>query len=381
MPSMPSMPSMPEQPAPPRRILVTGAGGTPATNFIRSLRESPETFHLVGVDCNKYYLQRAETDQRFLVPEADDPDYMEILRGIAADTGAELIHCQPDQEIAVVSLRRDELRDAGIRTFLPDHATIEICQDKYRSFLRWRDAGLPVPATVPINDDGDLERAFADLGPALWLRAVISPGGGKGSLRTADPALARAWLDLCQGWGRFTAARCLRSDSVTWTALYKNGELVVAQGRKRLYWEFGNRAVSGVTGLTGTGVTVADPQLDELGLRAVAAVDPHPTGIFGVDFTYDDAGVPNPTEINIGRFFTTHLFFTRAGLNLPYLFVKLAFDEPFPLPARRFNPLPSGLAWVRGLDFLPLLTDVEAIERSAAELAKRRRHGRSGGER
>ena len=35
----------------------------------------------------------------------------------------------------------------------------------------------------------------------------------------------------------------------------------------------------------------------------------------------------------------------RAGLNLPYIFVKLAFGEPYPEPARKLNPLPVVLAW------------------------------------
>jgi hypothetical protein len=357
----------------PRRILVTGAGGTPTTNFVRSLRESPEKFHLIGADCNKYYLQRAETDERYLVPEADSPDYLEILCGLISETGAELVHCQPDQEIAVISRHRDLL---GAKTFLPDPATVALCQDKFASFLRWNAAGLTVPKTMLIANREDLERAFTELGSTLWLRAVVSPGGGKGSLRATDLRMASAWLDFCAGWGSFTAAECLERETVTWTGLYKAGDLVVAQGRERLYWEFGNRSASGVTGLTGTGVTVSDPSLDELGAQAVTAIDPRPNGIFAVDFTYDRAGVPNPTEINIGRFFTTHLFFTRAGLNLPYLFVKLAFGEPFPAPVRRLNPLPPGLAWVRGMDFLPVLTDVETIERSVAELEARRRRAR-----
>jgi carbamoyl-phosphate synthase large subunit len=361
-----------------RRILVTGAGGSPATNFVRSLRESPERFHLIGADCNKYYLERAETDERFLIPETGDPDYLDILCGLAAETGAELIHCQPDQEIAVVSQHRDRLLAQGTRTFLPAHTTIETLQDKYASFLAWQKAGLPVPATKMIHTPADLDSAFADLGPVIWLRAVVSPGGGKGSLRATDPEMARAWLDFCRGWGEFTAAECLEAATVTWTGLYKDGELIVAQGRKRLYWEMGNRAPSGVTGLTGTGVTISDPVVDDLAQRTVAAVDARPNGIFAVDLTYDRSGVPNPTEINIGRFFTTHLFFTRAGLNLPYLFVKLAFGEPYPEPARRLNPLPDGLAWVRGMDFLPVLTEADAFERNAAGLAARRARLREG---
>lgn len=354
---------------PSRRILVTGAGGSPSTNFVRSLRESGEPFYLIGADCNKYYLQRAETDESHLVPETSDPDYISILKDLVAETGAELIYSQPDQEILVISRHREEM---GARTFLPDHRTIEICQDKFESFKRWRDAGLAVPETMLIRDAGDLERAFGVYGSPIWLRAVVSPGGGKGSFRAENPRVARAWLDFCEGWGTFTAAECLEPESITWTALYKAGELIVAQGRKRLYWELGNRAPSGVTGITGTGVTVSDPILDDTALRAIAAIDPHPNGVFAVDLTYDKRGVPNPTEINIGRFFTTHLFFARAGLNLPYLFVKLAFEEPFPAPARKLNPLPPGLAWVRGMDFLPVLTDMETIERSTGELEARR---------
>ena len=131
-------------------------------------------------------------------------------------------------------------------------------------------------------------------------------------------------------------------------SVWRGGELVVAQGRKRLYWELSRISPSGVTGVTGAGVTVADPALDELAEAAVLAIDPHPDGLFGVDLTYDRAGVPNPTEINVGRFFTTHQFFTALGVNLPYAYLKLAFGEPPPTFPRRRNPAPEGMVWIRG---------------------------------
>ena len=55
-------------------------------------------------------------------------------------------------------------------------------------------------------------------------------------------------------------------------------------------------------------------------MRSVRAVSAVPHGIFGVDFAYDKDGVPNPTEINISRFFTTVRFFTEAGVNFPEIF-------------------------------------------------------------
>ncbi len=350
-----------------KRILITGAGGTPSTNFVRSLRESGEDFYLIGIDCNEYFLQRAETDEKHLIPNADDPYYLQILRTIIQETHAELIYSQPDQEIFQISKHRANL---GIRTFLPKHQTIEICQNKFESFRCWELAGLKVPKTILIRDGSDLKYAFDQFKKPIWLRAITSPGGGKGSFRAENVDIARTWIEFCEGWGKFTAAQCLEINSVTWTSLWSHGKLIVAQGRKRLYWEFGDRVPSGVTGLTGTGITVADSIVDELALHAIHAIDKQPHGIFAVDFTYDSDGIPNPTEINIGRFFTTHLFFTRAGLNMPHIFVKLAFDEKVPM--QKVNPLPTGLAWIRGMDFLPILTDIKNIIQSREELAARR---------
>jgi carbamoyl-phosphate synthase large subunit len=355
----------------PKRILVTGAAGAPALGYVRSLRKSPEKFHLIGVDCNKYQLLGAETDERYLVPRASDPDYIPVMRDLIAETSAGLLFAQPDVEIAVISRHRDEL---GVRTFLPSPETIELCQDKYRSFGRWQAAGLPVPETRLLNDPTDLRAALTDFGDA-WVRAAEG-AAGRGSLHTSDYEQARNWIDSHDGWGTFTAARYLSPHSVTWQSVWHEGELIVAQGRERLQWEFADRAPSGVTGITGAGVTVRDAQVDETAQRAVFAVDPSPHGIYAVDMTRDAAGVPNPTEINIGRFFTTTLFFTFAGLNMPYIYTKLAFGEQPPLPEPRLNPVEPGLLWIRGMDREPLLAKVwqaDAAERLLAERKNRLR--------
>jgi len=186
-------------------------------------------------------------------------------------------------------------------------------------------------------------------------------GGGAGALPTDDYAFAKAWIDRFHGWGHFVAAELLSPQSVTWTSIWQNGELILAQGRKRLNWLFGNRTLSGVTGVTGVAETVSDPQLDAIAERAIRAIDPCPSGIFSVDLTYSTSGAPCLTEINIGRFFTTIHFFTEAGVNFPYIFVALAYGERPALPERRINPLPPGLLWVRGMDTAPLLVRKDSI--------------------
>ena len=350
-----------------KRILITGAGGAPALNFVRSLRLAGEPFHLVGVDSNKHYLARAETDERHLIPAVHEPDYLPVLRQIVHESRAEMVFAQPDVEIAVLSEHRDEL---GAITFWPKHETVLACQDKFQAYCLWRQAGLRVPATTLLRSPTDLERFLREFGEA-WLRATHG-AAGKGSFHTDSLEQARMWIDFKDGWGSFTASQYLGPHSVTWQSIWNHGEFVVAQGRRRLYWEFADRAPSGITGITGGAVTIADEQVDEISQRAILAIDPNPHGIFSVDLTYDCEGVPNPTEINIGRFFTTHLFFTAAGLNMPYIVVCLAFGQGAPPTHTKLNPLPPGLMWVRGMDMEPVLTDISAIRAMEDELAARR---------
>ena len=134
-----------------KRIIVGGAGGTPALNFIRSLRMTTEDFFLIGISCNKYDLVKAKNlvDKCFMVPPAKNTEYLPILKQIIAETKANFMHAQNDEEIRVISQHRDEL---GANTFLPSHKIVEVCQNKLRSTQIWAKAGLKVPKTFAVPD-------------------------------------------------------------------------------------------------------------------------------------------------------------------------------------------------------------------------------------
>jgi hypothetical protein len=352
-----------------KKIIVSGAGGSPAVNFTRSLWLAPEKFHTIGTDCSKYYLQRAETDERYLIPLAHDYDYIKILNKIIDLTGAEFLHVQNDTEMEVISENREQLH---CKTFLPNKNTVAICQNKLISHKLWVDAGVPQPKTFLVENADDLWEAWKTIDGELWIRDTTG-AGGRGSLKTRYFKTAKSWINLCQGWGKFTVAECLTPRSTTWLSIWYKGKLIVAQERERLYWELNKLAPSGVTGATGTGVTVSNEVVTEISLLAIKAVDKSPHGIFSVDLTYDKNGVPNPTEINIGRFFTTHQFFAEAGLNVAYILVKLAFGETLEPLSKRINPLPNGLAWIRGMDFEPILTTIDKINAPEKVLEEMRR--------
>ncbi|MFH1616607.1 MAG: carboxylate--amine ligase [Planctomycetota bacterium] len=343
------------------RIQIGGAGGAPANNFIRSLRESQRSDYLIGTSCVPADLFLADVNERYVVPPALSADYHKKIMALLRKTRPDFIHLQNDYEVRAISRIREEVSALGVKYFLPSKQTVEDCVDKARSYAIWQSAGIRVPQTLLLHDEQDLKRAFDLLGKTIWIRAAEG-GGGRGALPSDNFDFARIWIDHFNGWGSFIASELLTTKSITWLSIWFEGELVVAQTRRRRSWNFGNRTLSGVTGITGVAETCSDPVVDEVAIAAITAIDPRPYGIFGVDMTYDHQGYPNPTEINIGRFFTTHYFFTKTGLNMPEIYCDIALDNKFPVLNRKINPLPDGLVWIRGMDVEPVLTTVDELE-------------------
>jgi carbamoyl-phosphate synthase large subunit len=346
-------------------IAIGGAGGAPSEGVIYSLKCADETDLIYGLGSEKFDLILSDADNKFLIPYASEPNYKEKLLSFLNSYKPDLIHFQNDSEIYEVSQIREEILKTGTKLFMPDHQVIDTCVHKHKTYLAFKDFGLPVPLNILINDVENLTEAFRTLGDNngfIWLRSASIGGGGKGAVKTNDLEFAKQWINRFEGWGSFLAAQLLSEKTATWQSIWYEGELVVAQSRARQGWVHSSRSMSGVTGVTKIGVTIDDSKLNSLAINAVMAVSDKPHGIFGVDFTYDQFGMPNPTEINISRFFTTIRFFTEAGLNMPEIFKNLALKAEFPQLDKKINPLTPGLSWIRSMDKSPKLIPFNKID-------------------
>ena len=337
-----------------KRVLLTGAGGAASIGVARCLKKAPG-YYLFGADCSSFKTYLSEVDDiTFLVPRPDDVGYVDAVNRIVKRCEINFIHVQPWEEVRTISANRHLIK---AKTFLPSDASVQVCSNKYESYLVWKRGGLKVPETRLIRSRHDVFRGWRDFGDC-WLRAVEG-AGGRGAVHTDNFNFMIEWLDYHRGWGKYTISEYLSPRSTTWMSLWRNGELIVAQGRERIYWEGAGKFISGVSGTTGACKTISDPQVDEVALRAIKAIDKKPNGIWSVDLCYDKNGVPNPSEINIGKFFTTVEFFARAGLNFPDLYLRLAFGEK--VASLGVNPLSKDLVWVRGMDSLPIITTIQNI--------------------
>ena len=340
------------------KILVGGAGGAPSEGVINSFLASKIQEAIIGMGSEPSDLILSKASEKYYIPYADTQEYKPALLKLLNELKPSLLHFQNDLEILRVSEFREEILATGTKLFMPTHDVIDTCVNKYKTYLKCKEAGIRVPTNMLINNEGDLKEAFLKLGNEkgeIWLRSLSIGGGGKGALPTNDYLFAKGWIDRYDGWGEFVAAEILTPDTITWLSIWHEGELVVAQTRIRKGWTHGNRTVSGVTGVTKVGQTFSNAEVDRISIETIKAVDKKPHGIFGVDMAYDKEGIPNPTEINIARFFTTVLFFTEAGLNLPEIFKDIALYNKFPALEKKINPLPDGLLWLRGMDVKPLL--------------------------
>ena len=348
------------------RILVLGAGGPAAIGFVRALgsgrfnRGGP-AYTIIGADSDVYNLQRSASGFRYKLPRVDDANYLKRLNDLIELESIDFVHAQSDVEVAFLSKHEFTV---NAKLFLPDDDVVENCQDKFASYLHWVEAGLKVPETEALTWGDYRLGDFLDRHVSVWVRKTKGAGGtGSFVAYNEDDIIAglRSFgvspFDPLDGW---TISQRLTDNSVTWQALYFEGNLIAGQGRKRHRWEMGKLSLSGVSGATGVGEMVSDPVVDDIAQKAILAIDPEPHGLYGVDMTYDHDGVPNPTEINIGRFFTTMAeFMAQTGYNMAEEYVQLGLTgkiEGFIKGVNKpsFNPCREGALWIRGMDVPPV---------------------------
>jgi carbamoyl-phosphate synthase large subunit len=262
-------------------------------------------------------------------------------------------------EMLVLTKNRERLEELGARMLVPSLETQLIAASKWQTWQHWQAAGIPIPQTVSIDSDDDIQRAFDEIPTRpVWFRGSGIPGRGigGGALPCRTPLEARGWIAFHDGFGAFIASEYLPGENLTWLGLFRNGELVTSQGRQRDAYVIPHVSPSGITGAPAISHTVHRKDLNDLGLRCVLAVDPAFHGVAFVDAKAAADGSLKPTEVNAGRLGTTHHFYSAAGANFPWWMLRIAFRESMPELAL-FDILPADLYWIRTLDAGPVLVN------------------------
>ena len=341
-----------------KRILVTGAGGSAGINFIDCLRIAHEKMNIIGTDINKWHLELPDVDRRYIIPRATEKDYLDNLNQIIEKEKIEFVHPQPDAEVKIISENRTKI-DAI--TFLPDKKTIKICQNKMKLNKILGKNNIPAPKAFLIKDKKSLSKAMAELKEKhekIWIRA-IKGAGARAALPIKEEAHGKMWIDYWEKmrgltYGDFMACEFLPGKEFAFQSVWKDGELITSMARERLEYIFGELTPSRQSSSPSVARSIHRNDINETATNAILSVDKNATGVFCVDMKENKNSIPGITEINAGRFFTTSNFFAKIGINMPYIYIKLAYKEKIP-DLQKYNASPEGYYWIRLMDKGPIL--------------------------
>lgn len=330
------------------RVLVFGAGGPAGVNFTRSCRRAGHW--VLGVDPDPRHFFYIEADHAETCPGHLEDGFTDWLVDTCAKHEIDLLHSQPEQ--IVMWLGDRHARDAlPAKVWLPDRRTIVLCQDKFETSWRWSKAGLRPSPVIRVEVEDQLAEAGEMFGYPFWLRATRG-AGARGSTPVPSHRAGISWLTYWKERGvdwEWIAEEYLPGRDFGWTSIWRNGELIISQGRERIEYIYPFLAPSGRTGTPTIAVTRHDHRVNSVAEESVREIDADATGVFCVDLREDASGTPVPTEINAGRFFTTSDFYAAAGVNFVDIYVRLGMGEEIEgLP--RVDAVEENVVWMRHID-------------------------------
>jgi carbamoyl-phosphate synthase large subunit len=227
---------------------------------------------------------------------------------------------------------------------------------------------VPCPNTELVSSPERLRDLLK--GDKMWLRA--SKGAGSlAALPVSEFAQAYYWIEYWKtrglDWDDFIISDLLPGKEYAWQSLWKDGELITSAGRERIEYLFGSRMPSGQSSSPTVAKSVHNDDVNTVGRMAVKALDPKASGIFCVDMKEDERGMPNVTEINAGRFFTTSLFFTTADCNMPDMYVSLGIGEQLSPKPNKYNAVRKDLYWIRQIDCKQVMVKEEDLQKDKGD--------------
>jgi carbamoyl-phosphate synthase large subunit len=159
----------------------------------------------------------------------------------------------------------------------------------------------------------------------------------------------------------FTLSEYLPGRDFACQSLWKDGRVVVLKTTERVAYFGGAGGPSGVSSIGGIHKTVREPEVMEVCVAAVQAIDRSATGAFSVDLKADRQGRPCVTEINVGRFLTGSPIFDLTGKhNMTATYVRLAHDEPVLIDEP--YDVAEGYYMIRDLDTLPEIFHADELK-------------------
>lgn len=282
-------------------ILITGIGSSNSLSFVKGLRRQDEIgFTIIGTDIydREFSTGGHFVDKFYKVPYAYDPGFVSSLLNICKANNVHVVVPIIDEEFMPISLSRSNFEQMGVKVLLPGHEQILLCQDKFKTYLFFKNNGFPTPETwtaVPASPKYPI---------------LMKPRTGRGSkgVRIIQNETELAAYKEAEG---YIYQEVINGKEFTIDTLSDaNGKVLAVVPRIRL--EIKN-------GVSCKGRTVRNKVIEEMSIGICEAVKL--TGPSCIQCILTTEGTPYFFEIN-PRIGSAVILTIQAGVNIPLLAVK-----------------------------------------------------------
>ncbi len=347
----------------PLNILITGCGSEGVYGVIRSLRHNGERpVRLVGLDTNTLIAHQYRLDRFVIPPRRDDAKFLPFVLALARQERIDVVYPVPTAELDLFSRAIGRFEAQGQRVIVNTPESLGVANHKGRLYNLAKELHLECTPEFRIAHDlKELEKSVRELGyPGQ--KVCIKPPLGTGSqgFRILDAQADRLHL-LLHAHPSQTTTRLedlcdvlRQADSFPELIVMEHlpGEeydvdVLAFQGRVMALIPRLNRAMW--YGMSLSCRTLPLPEQDPF----TSQIASHLGLNYVNSFTYrrNSAGKLKLLEIN-PRIPGSIIIAMAAGINMPYLAVKLALGEEFELPQPQW-----GLDMVRFWDELFIQPD------------------------
>lgn len=116
--------------------------------LVRFFKEKESGFdRVIATDVSPYAPALYEADRYYLVPPMTDPAYVDRILELCREEKCGGILPLFEDELTIMARCRERFEREGIQVIVSALETVELCRDKYRFYVRMKEAGLPVLPT------------------------------------------------------------------------------------------------------------------------------------------------------------------------------------------------------------------------------------------
>lgn len=319
-------------------ILITGVGSPGAPGVIKSLRAVKDFhFNLIGIDMDSNVASKVLLDKFSVAPKASDPHFIENCLELCKREKIDVILPMVSLELSRFSEHLDEFKKIGTEVSVSDYPSLLQAMNKGTLIQTLKNAGIPIPQSITVHTVKELRQAIYSLGypsQPVCLKPTVSDGSR--GFRILDPNKNRLELLFYEKPNSVYLSETelfeilkdsleipetiimeyLPYEEYSVDILANHGDVIIAIPRLREKM---------VEGITVKSVISKEEDVIDYASRIVKRLGLH--GNIGVQVRRDHLHQPKIIEVN-PRIQGTIVHCTAAGVNLPYLAIKLLKGLP-----------------------------------------------------